>query len=121
MYRENALPKSTARWVTYNGTRPSVYAVVLLQLLFAAITASATYARIRSQPPERIVRVEVPGPVRVVEVPALPPPRCVASATPLLLRSDTAPTRCPNDGVVNVVPGDHDNFVVVECHCPRTP
>lgn len=116
MYRENALPKST-RLVTYNGTRPSVYVAVLLQLLLAAITATATYARIRSQPPERIVRVSVPGPERVVSA---PPGRCQDSASAMQVAFGVPTQTCPPGATVRVVPAT-DNYVVLECHCPVTP
>lgn len=135
VYRESPLRKVVAYART--PVLPSRLVVALFELLLCGSAWMFGYARIRSQPPERIVRVNVPvpGPVRIlsvpvavpgperivrVEVPALPPPQCVDSASTLRLAYDTPMQSCPFGSVAHVVPGD-ENFVVLECHCPRTP
>ena len=120
-YRTNAITEFRARM--------SAHRVGLLQVFTTAILVSTlsivwSYTRIRAQPVERVVRevVLIPGPIVRVEVPvpALPPPRCLETATVIFLRS-LAQILCRDGRIVHaVMQGPDSDFAIVECHCPRT-
>ena len=117
-YRENVLPLPESK------ARPShawLPRITILNVLLILMNVVWIYTRIRTQPPERIVRVEVrvPGPERRVEVPA---PGCVDSATTLYLLGLQPTHRCPYQATMRVItiPGN-DDHVVVECHCQPNP
>jgi len=121
IYRDNAIDVPTRRVWSIGHTR---YAILALNLILAVYVAVWNYARIRSQPPERVVRVfvPVPGPVSIVEVPALPPPRCENSVVTYYAENTSGSTTrsCPRGGSLSRV-SDHDGWLTLECHCPRTP
>lgn len=120
MFRENAKPLPTSS-VRVSGSDYRVLLLVLISMLFFCVWVTAS---VRSQPPERIVRVNVPvsGPerVRVVEVPALPPPRCEDTVTTYWAHTGNVTRGCTNGSTIFHVTIS-DEWVTIECHCPRTP
>lgn len=120
-YRDNALPARTVRGP--ENIESARYLILALNLIIAATGTAWSYARIRSQPPERIVRVEVPvpGPVRVVEVsvPAPLPPRCEDSILSVEV-SDHTTHRCTNGGILSTA-AISDDLYFITCHCSPDP
>lgn len=117
-YRENALPLPKNRDPGRAQLISFGCQLTILMSLITALCIAWVYAGFRAQPPERIVRVQVPmpGPERIVrvEVPALPPPRCQDTVNVL----SEGLGRCPSGSVLRMEPPGFGGTVLFTCHCP---
>jgi hypothetical protein len=113
IYRDNAIDVPTRRVWSIGHTR---YAILALNLSLATYAFVWNSARIRSQPPERIVRVlvQVPGPERIVRDACLDSMRTVDVGT-----MNDVDITCHSGGIART--SQSGRYVVLECHCPRTP